>query len=627
MGNLGSIAMGVGRKKSKSGPQKEVDIIEFAEAGWGLNQKLYPAQKVLLKAFYGVPLDDHDKCVEISDWRRQNWRSLTEAEFLRYLYDEGRSSIREVTPGRERHELVLAIGRRSGKTLLASIIAAYETYKLILKECPQAYYGLPRTNDIGIISVATDKGQAGLLYTNVSGYFAECAFFTPYLANSTMSYSRLQTPYDIERYGRFEEEDTARSSLLVSFRACVAKGLRGSGNIVIILDELAHFIDEGQSSAKTVYDAVTPSRSAFSPKDPNDFTKPIGPVEGRIISISSPLGRQGQFYDLYQIAMRGGLASEDMLAIQAPTWEINPTIPAGELEKHYITDQIVFFTEYGAQFTDRSRGWIERAEDLEACIDPKARPVVVAPARRAHFMGIDVGLSLDGSAAAIGHLERRGDNLVIVADLIDHIKAGEGAFVDCDRLDFDEVADWILDLSKRFYIAEGIFDQYVGIPFEQALAKRGLGQIVSEKFPRAQTSQMFQNFKDMMFDKRLVLYDFPIEENHVHCAYIEELLELQALMISKYIVLVEAPNVEGKHDDRSDALIRMVWLASQNLTKPKYLSSPGGIVTSLMGQDAHQVAVNYRREAAIAQMKARRMGSHPSRQRSPTHRGSIRGRR
>lgn len=69
------------------------------------------------------------------------------------------------------------------------------------------------------------------------------------------------------------------------------------------------------------------------------------------------------------------------------------------------------------------------------------------------------------------------------------------------------------------------------------------------------------------------LYNEPIADGEENCPYIKELLELQATHHSKYITTVEAPNIEGKHDDMSDALIRMVWLASQKLGKPKYMTA------------------------------------------------------
>ena len=92
--------------------------------------------------------------------------------------------------------------------------------------------------------------------------------------------------------GRYRDDPKrAEASLEITFKSCVAKGLRGQGNIVIILDELAHFTDgSGQSSADSVYKAITPSISAFTPKDPHDSTTAIGPGEGRIISISPRSG-------------------------------------------------------------------------------------------------------------------------------------------------------------------------------------------------------------------------------------------------------------------------------------------------------------------------------------------------
>ena len=584
---------------SGTGGSKVANIIEFVEEPWGLGMRLFPIQKIVLKAHYGIPLDDVHTFT-ITDWRRQNPRQVTEKSYLELLYSEGRSNIREVIPGEERREMILSIGRRSGKTTISACIAAYETYKLISKGDPQAYYGLPQSNAIQLISVATDKDQAGLLYQEVSGHFRSCAFFGPYTANNTMSYARFQTPKDVERYGAYVDDPSAKATIKVTFRSCVAKGLRGAGNILVILDEVAHFTDAGQSSADSVYQAVAPSTSAYSPKDPKDHREPIGDVEGRIILISSPLGRQGLFYKMFQIGMSGGGAAKNMLCIQAPTWEVNPTIPAHEFEKHYLKDQAVFFTEYGGEFSDRTRGWIERGEDLVACIDETARPQPRGLPRRSYLMGLDLALVGDGTAISIGHLEEDGR---IVVDLVDQIKAGEGKFRDKERLEFDDVADWVLDLSKKFLIQEGMFDQWAGIPFEQALVKRGLSQMKAHQMSKQLTSQMFQNFKDTMWDRRIVLYDYPIPPGESHCAYIAELLELQAEYHSKFVTTVEAPNIDGKHDDMSDALVRMVWLASNRISKGIHLSG-----ARMVGP---QISAHSR---VVLRNRLLQSGSHESRQ-------------
>ena len=607
MPGLADIALSAGRATTGNKSLINTNIIEFVEAPWGLGLRLFPVQKVVLKAHYGLSLNDTEKLISLTDWRRENEQLMTEADYLRMLYDEGRSNVREIDPGHERRELVLSIGRRSGKTLLASCICAFETYKLILKGHPQKYFGLPDSNVIQLISVATDKDQAGLLYREVLGHYTNCGFFSAYMANYTQTFATFQTPYDIASYGSYKDDPKARFSVKVTFRSCIAKGLRGAGNIVVVLDELAHFTDAGQSSAEDVYNAVTPSTSAFSQKDPNNSTIPVGEVEGRIVSISSPLGRQGQFYKLFQIGMRGGKAAENMLCIQAPTWEVNPTLPAHEFEKHYVKDARVFFTEYGAVFSDRTRGWIEDEKDLVACIDHEMRPKLKAAPRVAHYLGLDLGLVNDGTAVAIGHID---EQRRIVLDYIEQIKAGVGEYRDKERLEFTDVADWVYQLSRRFYISEGMFDQYVGIPLEQALATKGLKQLKSEHFTKILGSDVYRNFKDMMFDRRLVLYDWPIPNDKQHCAYVQELLELQAEYHSKYITTVAAPNVDGKHDDFSDALVRMVWVASQHLGKSNIIAGSRKML-SVNPFVSKQVPI---RAQIIARKKALLGGSHEGRQ-------------
>ena len=606
--SLADLAANIGRRDASGGPDEGVDVITFIEASWGLGLRLFPVQRIIIKAHYGMALDDnalnfpldapvpeghpnYDTAlideegfykyrIVVSDFRREHTQYMTEAGYLRYLYDDGRCNIREVIPGKQRREMILSVGRRSGKTLITSCIIAYETYKLLLKSNPQKYYGSSQSNVIQLISVATDRDQAGLLYREASGHFTKCGFFKPYTANTTQSFATFQTPFDIERYGRYSDNQKARYSINVTFRSCVAKGLRGGANILVALDEVAHFGDKGQGSADEIYQAVEPSTRTFSPKDPKNATRPIGENEGRIIMISSPLGKQGLFYKQFRLGFGSNKAADNLLCIQAPTWEVNPTVPAETFVASYLKDPNVFFTEFGAVFSDRTRGWIEDPADLFACIEPDLRPKMRAPSRMPHFVGLDIALVGDWTTIAVGHNDSEGR---IVLDYIDGIKAGEGDFAHLDRLEFDDVADWVYEVSRRFFFSDGIFDQWSGIPMEQALKKRGLSTLKSVHHTRNLSSQMFQNFKSMMLDKKLVLYDWPIPEGEDHSAHITELLELQAEFISRYIIKVEAPNLDGKHDDFSDALVRMVWCAINNSSKRAVMSGSRGRVGPSLG--------------------------------------------
>jgi len=574
-------------------PTRIFNVLQYAESSWGLNMALYPVQRFIVKLYYNLPLDKVNKSIVITDrFKEKILYRFTEVEYLRYLHDNGRCNIGE--QDHMRRTLILPVGRRSGKTTLSAIFASYELYRLITLGNPQEYYGLPNGNRIQIISVATDKDQAGLLFNDVTSHLAKCEFFKAYIANNTQSHVNFRTPYDIEKYGPSVRHENGKftsfngkSSLRVTFKASVSKGLRGSGNIVIILDEMAHFQDTGLSSAKDIYDAVTPSAMAFSPKDPQDKTRPVGEVQSRVVCISSPLNRMGKFYDLFHFALSNAAGSENMLAIQAPTWEVNPTVEPTFLKEKYHEDPNVFDTEFGAEFSDRRRGWIEREQDLLDCIRPDLRPKAYGQPRSPHQMGLDVGLVNDGTTMAITHLE--GDKIILdyhevwyagtpwresnphlTAPMTDYPKTLEMV----ERIDFDAIAEWIFAVSKKFYLTAGIFDRWNGLPLEQSLHKKGLKQFRSEFFNRDVTSKMYQSVKLMMFDRRIVLYDYP-SDTIKHSPLIQELLTLQQTQLSKNQILVSAPQTAGFHDDLADAYVRSVWLSLERLGNQKVVSHSG----------------------------------------------------
>ena len=574
--------------------RKIFSVLDYIEQPWGLEMRLFPAQRFIVKLFYGLELDstvkDERDYIRVTDmFNTKLLHKFTEKEYLEFLYNEGRCNIKDQSTPKRR--LTLALGRRAGKTTLSGIFASYEVYRILNLYDPQHYYGLPSGNRIQLLSVATDKDQASLLFSEVTSHLAKCDYFKPYLANNTQTYVRFRTPEEIDRYGAISTHQNGKfasfngkASLRVTFKAATPKGLRGAGNIVVILDEMAHFATTGATSANDIYDAVTPSTAAFSPKDP--YGMPRGDVESRIICISSPLNREGKFFELFHQAMQNLPGSQDMVAIQSPTWEVNPTVPSDYYRQKYHEDPAVFMTEFGAQFSDRVRGWVEREIDLTECIDPNHRPLVMGRPREPHQLGIDVGLRGDGTAIAITKPE--GDRIVhayhevwyagqswkesnphLVSPVTEYAKN----LGNIEQIDFDEIAKWIIALTKKFYITDGVFDRWNGIPLEQSLFKAGLSQFRSEHFTAATTSRMYQNFKMLMFDKRLKFYDYPITSSkEKHSPHIAELLGLQAQQISKNIISVEAPKLAGAHDDVSDALIRAVWLTSERLSNIKVVS-------------------------------------------------------
>ena len=93
-----------------------VDIVTFVEAKWGLNTKMFPVQRFILKTFYGLELDATDKVITLPD--EINSRTIgtyTEMEFMQYLIDTGRTNLQKYEPGHPKQNLILNAGRRGSK--------------------------------------------------------------------------------------------------------------------------------------------------------------------------------------------------------------------------------------------------------------------------------------------------------------------------------------------------------------------------------------------------------------------------------------------------------------------------------------------------------------------------------
>ena len=574
-------------RPERSETHEYADIVTFCEAPWGLNTKLWPSQRFLLKLFYGVPLsrDRPETTIDGKVYRgipvhdmfmSTCLHQLSEVDFLKYLHEEGRCNVKDQS--QIYTELVMSIGRRGSKSAMTAMMSTYEIYKLLSRHNPHDYYGMLDVGMISITAVATSAKQASGLYKVARGYITKCKFFNQFVAADTEERMSFRTQADIDTFG-----PKAKPGIELLFRPAVGRGLRGPANIVCIFDEFAHFISEGQSSAEETYDAATPSTATF--KNPKTYEP-----EGRVISISSPLNRSGKFFELWNAGMTG--QAEGRLCIQAPSWEFNPTISGKYLKNKYKGDTAKFLCEFGAQFSDRFSGWIRRHEDLLQNVVPELRPKKATYIRRPHFMGIDIGLANDGTAISVVHLEE--DKIEL--DFSEVRYPGEGEWEDRDQLDFDELADWITSVAKKFSIYAGLFDQYTGMPLEQALKKRGLSQFQMEYPSRDKNSRKYQTAKLLMLDKRLRLYDWPIPEGEEHSELISEILELQEERVGKYLSIVKSAQVPGKHDDLSDSFVRAVWLAQEHIGDQKFvkISSKYGNVNGIQRAGKYGTVSSYK---------------------------------
>ena len=102
-------------------------------------------------------------------------------------------------------ELVLVLGRRSGKSFLVSTIALYELYRLICMGHPQARYGLMEFDSIYLLNVARNEEQAkNAIFAKIKQTVLASPFFQPYIGKDTELEMRFFTENDRKENERRE---------------------------------------------------------------------------------------------------------------------------------------------------------------------------------------------------------------------------------------------------------------------------------------------------------------------------------------------------------------------------------------------------------------------------------------
>jgi len=552
--------------------ETERNIIEFAEAPWGLGMgtsadvpPLFPVQKFIFKCAYNIPLDDQDRRIIIKDHYNEKERfRLSEIEYLKFLNDEGRINVKEITgnPKDTRPDLLLVIGRRGCKSSSIAILTAFETYKLLKKYCPQQYYRIMPDQEIRISCVATNQEQAAEVFRMITGHLERAECFAKFRNKPTLSYMQLSTLRDMEQYGAGQ-----RPSIRIVAAPCSGRGLRGHNNIIAILDEMAYFFETESSvdrSDDNIYGAVTPSVAKFN--------SPDGEPHGRIVCISSPAATSGKFFELYQRSLTP--ECDNLLMVKAPTWEVDYTLSSKFLRAKHSENPITYDVEYGAEFSDRVQGWIENEQVLRMNIVPGLRLKKLSYEQSPHFIGVDIGLKNDGTAVVITHPVRREVNGQI-KDYIE-LDLAEVRYASDEEKEFfspDEMAEWILSFTDKFHIIKGAMDRYHIYSFLSKFQESGVKYIEGVTTDRNYNSSIFQNLMSKMLDGTLripegdekIVDDKKIKD----IPLVTELLKLRATLHNKYLITVEAPDIKGMHDDLSDAYARSVFLCTE------YLNSGG----------------------------------------------------
>jgi len=405
---------------------KDLDIIQFATDPdyLGLSFEKRKPQEVILRVLYGLPLDK--KQLKI-------FKVLTKGKG-KYI------------PGQIKSEAVLALGARSGKSFLASIIAIYEA----TRDKWAKYLNKGESGYIVVVSTRQKQSEM-IIGANCLRLMENSYHLRGLIKDSTQS------------------ELTLKNNMKIISLPCNSTAGRGLPIACLIFDEIAHFYTEGVKADETIFNALRPRQVQFP--------------GCKLIMISTPAAKQGLFFNFFD----EGFKTPGRLTAQSPTIYMNPLVNKAFLEKEKKRDINNYLREFEAQFSEKLEAFFSYEIIVNAL---KLAGDLPYKAEFQYYAGIDAsGLAgRDKFALSINHKE--GENHYIDKAITWDIKDGDLIMADIKKI------------MGIYNITKVSIDRYAKGWVQNALEKIGL-----EVEIRPSLTEIFVNLKSLMLGGRLFLPD------------------------------------------------------------------------------------------------------------------------
>ncbi len=299
---------------------RPLNIIDFATNPKFLGLSLYPRQATVLKLLclqLGL-LTAYDREV-IKGWSE----GFTATEFLDGFRWAGRHGV--VPDVLERialcqqsgrpiwDEIILVLGRRGSKSLLASVVLAWKVWQLIELDDPQRHYSLPPTKRVllPVFSASRDSAKRDL-FGDVVSRFRDSPCFEQFIDRIGDSTVTLFTPAQLRRN---DPANGRRGLIEISASPTTSRSARGPAMFSLAIDEAAHLDGDGSTnSAEEVLNAARPALAQFA-------------LDATTVLPSSPSSMTGGFYAEFCQAcaidpITGGSLNPHTFALQLPSWDL-----------------------------------------------------------------------------------------------------------------------------------------------------------------------------------------------------------------------------------------------------------------------------------------------------------------
>jgi hypothetical protein len=475
--------------------------------------------------------------------------------------EEGRRYYKKYT----KNEVILQLGKGSGKDFTSTVACAYIVYKLLCLKDPARYFGKPSGDAIDIINVAINAQQAkNVFFKGFKTKVEKSPWFAGkfYAKADSVEFDKAITVYS----GHSERESH-----------------EGLNLILAVLDEISGFANEvgtGNDQGKTadnIYKAFRASvDSRFPdlgkvallsfPRYPGDFISQkyedvimekevISKTHKFIMNDELPEESPGNsleiFWDEDNII---SYKYPGMFALKKPTWEVNPTRKIDDFKLAFYTDLGDAMQRFACVPTYSSDAFFKQTEKVRSAmtlrnpLDAFRRfdETFVPDPEKIYYVHADLAQQHDKCAVAIAHV----DKWVNIQVIKDYQQVAPVVVVDAvaywepkveGPVNLSEVKQWIQNLRRvGFNIGMVSFDRWQSFDIQNELKQVGM---------RTETvSVAKKHYEDMA----MLIYEERLAMPAIDLLY-EELTELKIMRNNR----VDHPRKKSK--DLADAVCGAVF--------------------------------------------------------------------
>ncbi len=363
-------------------------------------------------------------------WRA--WKVFLSALFALPLSGEAREIYQRHTgradaPTKPFSEAFVIAGRRSGKSLIAALVAVYLA-------CFRDYTDILVGGEVGVVMIlSSDRRQARVIF----GYVV-ALLKSPMLKSMVVS--------------QLKESITLSNGITIEIRTSDYRAVRGATIAAVVADELAFWPAENSANPDTeVLNAVRPAMATV----PNAI----------LLCISSPYAKRGELWRAFR--EHHGKSDSPVLVWKSSSKEMNPTLSTAIVTAAYLRDRSAAAAEFGGEFRDDVESFIS-IEVVESRV--VSGTFELAPiAGRDYFGFVDPsGGRSDSMTLAIAHSH----NGMGVLDCLREIQAPFSP---------EDASAEFAEVLKRYGLSDVQGDHYGGEWPREAFGKKGVGYRLADK--------------------------------------------------------------------------------------------------------------------------------------------------